>query len=361
VAETATETGDPGLHDAARRLWLNTTRQKMYVTGSVGSQEKDEGFGPAYSLPNSPGYNESCAACGLVYYSDAMFTLDGEAQSMDVLERTLYNAVLHGISLDGISTYYRNPLSDDNHPRGNIWVCCPPTLSRTLLRVQDYIYAHTARDIYVNLFVGSTATVPLETGPVAVTQKTNYPWDGSVKLTINPEKPERFALRVRIPGWSRGATLSVGGKPIPNPTVEKGYAVIDREWLKGDTVTLDMPMPIERIEANPNVKDDSGMIALQRGPIVYGLEGIDNGGVVDLRLGAGAKLTAEYRPNFLGGVTVITGQAIDGRPLTAIPFYALANREKSRQAVWIRQDDQAPQGAGTDAWGDKLYRAVGQR
>lgn len=355
VADVATETGDAGLAQAARRLWQSTTQRKMYVTGSVGSQEQDEGFGPDYDLPNN-GYAESCAACGLLYYASAMFALDGNRDSMDVLERVLYNAVLHGIALDGTSTYYRNPLTDENNPRNNVWVCCPPCLSRTLLRVQDHIYAVGDQDIYVNLYIGSSASIQVAGNVVALSQDTEYPWDGKVALHVSPRRPGRFGLRLFIPGWCRGATLSVNGKAVAAPLMEDGYAVLRRAWGPQDVVELNLPMPVERIAANPKVKADNGLVALQRGPIVYGLEALDNEGRVDVTLPRDPQFQVQYRPDFLGGVAVITGRDTDDGTFTAIPFYALANRDKSKQVVWLRQAARREQDTG---WTNgALYRAL---
>lgn len=354
VAEVATETGDEGLKAAARRLWRDTTQRKRYVVGSVGSQASNEGFGPAYDLPNH-GYNESCAACGLLYFAHAMFTLDGMAESIDVLENTLYNAVLHGISLDGTATYYRNPLSDENDARGNVWVCCPPCLSRTLLRVQDYAYARTDRDVYVNLYAGSTAAIPLAEGVVTLTQETRYPWDGGVRLTVRLAHPAAFALRLRLPGWCRGATLGLNGAALTRPRVEDGYAVASRRWHDGDVVTLTLPMPVERVVADARVAADGGRVAIRRGPLVYGLEGTDNGGGAAITLPRDPQFRAEYRPDLLGGITVITGRTASGGPFTAVPFYALANRGPSQQAVWARQEAKRPAPAGPDG---PLYRTL---
>ncbi len=352
VADVGIETGNPGLQAAARRLWRSATERKLFVTGSVGSQKADEGFGPDYELPNT-GYAESCAACGLVYFANAMFRLDGEAESIDVLERVLYNAVLHGISLDGINTYYCNPLTDENHSRDNCWVCCPPCLSRTLLRLPDYLYAQTDRDLYVNLYAGSQASVRLKDGPVKLAVETSYPWDGKAKLTVNPANPATFSLRLRIPGWCRDPKLKLNGESIARPKLERGYAVLSREWRLGDTVELDLPMPVERIEAHPKVQADTGRIALQRGPLVYAVEAVDNTGQVDLSLPADPQFQVEWQPGQLGGVTVIKGRTAGAKPFTAIPFYALANRGNSKQAVWLRQvgKTESPEG-----WEGRLYR-----
>ncbi|RYX86442.1 glycoside hydrolase family 127 protein [bacterium] len=354
VAEVANESGDEGLKEAARRLWLSTTQRKMYVVGSVGSQDTDEGFGPDYDLPNH-GYNETCAACGLLYFAQSMFLLDGESESIDVLERTLYNALLHGMSLEGTTSYYRNPLTDSNNPRYNIWVCCPPCLSRTLLRVQNYIYAQTARDLYVNLYIGGEATAQVAGTQVLLSQQSNYPWEGNVKLQVNPQKDSQFALRLRIPGWCHKADLSVNGKPVLKPRMEKGYVVLDRRWRKGDAVEIKLAMPVERIEANPNVKEDAGLVAVQRGPIVYGAEALDNDNRLDWSVATDPQFQVQQRPDFLGGVSTISGRKADGGQFTVIPFYALANRENSSQCVWLSQT-----GKSTDItnWNQKLYRAI---
>lgn len=351
VAGVATETGDPTLAAAARRLWRNTTRQKMLVTGSAGTQASDEGFGANYELPPD-GYAESCAACGLLGYAHAMFLLDGEAESYDILERVLYNAVLHGISLDGTTTYYRNPLTDADHPRDNCWVCCPPCLSRTLLRLPDYIYARGDRDLYVNLYVGSEAEVALKSGPVRIAQVTAYPWDGTVSLTVNPSSRAAFALRLRLPGWCRTATVRLNGQAV-TPRRLQGYAVLDRTWRAGDKVELDLPMPVERLVAHPAAQACAGQVTLQRGPLVYGFEALDNEGDLGLTLPPDPQFTTEHRADLLAGVTVITGRRADGRRWQAVPFYALANRGLSRQVVWVKQEGLT---ALPGDWASALYR-----
>lgn len=356
VAEVANEAGDKDLAEAARRLWADTTLRKMYVTGAVGSLAEDEAFGPAYDLPND-GYCESCAACGLLYYAQAMFLLDGDSRSLDILERTLYNAVLHGISLDGTTTYYRNPLTDANHPRDNCWVCCPPCLSRTLLRVPEFIYATTPQSLYVNLYIGNTTTATVGQIPVAVSQETQYPWQGAVKLTVSPAQPTNFYLRLRIPGWCREWRVAVNGKAM-QPRQEQGYATVQRQWRSGDVVTLDLAMPVERLQAHPAVKAEAGRVALQRGPVVYGFEGLDNDGNLDFTLTTAPLFATEHRPDLLGGVTTITAHATDGHTVCALPFYALANREPSRQTVWVAQEGFVERAEG---WESRLYRPLNDK
>jgi DUF1680 family protein len=210
VADVALETADPQMRAAAERLWVSTAKRKMYVTGSVGAARKHEAFADDYVLPND-GYCESCAACGLADFARRMLMLQADAQCADVLERVLYNAVLHGISLDGKSFYYRNPLSDRDHPRGNNWCCCPPNLSRTLLKLGRYTYAHNNKEVYVNLYVGGSGRILLPDNTVTITQQTKYPWNGGVKILVNPQSQSKFSMNLRIPGWCRKTQLKVNG------------------------------------------------------------------------------------------------------------------------------------------------------
>lgn len=354
VAAVGLETGDPGLESAARRLWQITTTRKMYITGGVGSREADEGFGPAYDLPDK-GYCESCAACGLIYYSQALFAMDGNSAAMDVVERVFYNTLLHGIALDGVSTYYRNPLEDAQNPRNNIWVCCPPCIARTLLRMPEYVYSTAPDGLYVNLYAGSEASVTVGQNHIRIAQATQYPWEGSVRLTLHPESTTPFSLYLRVPGWCPEMRVRLNGQPIPASPLANGYLQIQRPWRAGDYVELELAMPVMRMEAHPKVRELSGRVALQRGPLVYGLEALDNFGHANLSLGQNPSLQASYRPNFLGGITVISGLDANHTPFTAIPFYALANRQPSAQTVWLKQAGKKETSA---RWEGKLYRAM---
>jgi len=352
VADVALAAGDKDLRAAANRLWTSAAKRKLYVTGSAGAKGSGESFGGDYFLPNK-GYCESCAACGMANFAHRMLQLEADADMADELERVLYNAVLHGIALDGKSSYYRNPLSDENHVRDNNWCCCPPTLSRTIMHVGRYAYGRTDKDIYVNLYVGGEATIPLKDNRVGLKVDTEYPWKPKVSITVNPSKPAEFAVHLRIPGWSRDTKLSVGGKLLAKPLVEKGYAVIRRTWKRGETIELDIPMPVMRIEAHPKVAENKGKVAIQRGPIIYGLEGLDNEGKPLVTLGGDPKFEAKYRADLLGGVTVVSGKTAEGKAFTAIPFYTLANREKSNQEVWLPQKGKTESRQG---WEGRLYR-----
>ncbi|HVY70988.1 MAG TPA: beta-L-arabinofuranosidase domain-containing protein, partial [Verrucomicrobiae bacterium] len=357
VADLALATGDTDYRLAANRFWDSVTMRRMAITGSTGPRQEHEAFGEDYDLPNN-GYYESCAACGLTDFAQRMFLLEGGSDSGDVLERVLYNAVLHGISLDGTNSYYQNPLSDTNRNRYNSWVCCPPNLSRTLFQVGRQAYASGSGDAFVNLFVAGSAQLPMTGGSVGLDVKTEYPWEGKVSITVKPGQVSRFALHLRWPGWCETGTLSINGAPVdPLPKTDRGYLRLERDWRENDVVEFAMDMPVQLVEAHPMVKDCAGKVALQRGPLVYGFEGLDNGGKATVELAAHPEFRVEARPDLLGGVRVITGDNADGTKFVAVPFYALANRAKSTQVVWITQRGWK---AGDAWWEGRLYRSANQ-
>jgi DUF1680 family protein len=352
VADLALQTSVPSYRLAANRFWDSTTLRRMTITGSVGPRKEHEAFGEDYELPND-GYYESCAACGLADFAQRMFLLERHAESCDILERALYNAILHGISLDGTTTYYCNPLSDRDHLRDNCWVCCPPNLSRTLLQVGRYAYACTDRDLYVNLFVGGTARVPFKSGEVKLHVQTDYPWDGKVAFRVETKLPTRFALHIRKPGWCDRVELTLNASGMDNKLADSGYWTLERTWKDGDSVSLAMEMPVRRMMAHPNIASCQGKVSLQRGPIVCAFEALDNNGNPRIALGSDPKFTTEHRADFLGGTTVIRGVSANGEPIQAIPFYALANRGKSSQEVWV---DQQGLKRTNEWWLGALYR-----
>ena len=353
VADLAIETQDPDYRLAANRFWDSTTLRRMTITGSVGPRQEHEAFGEDYELPNT-GYYESCAACGLADLAQRMFMLERRTESADVLERVLYNAIPHGISLDGTNTYYQNPLSDHDHLRDNCWVCCPPNLSRTLLQIGRYAYAHTDRELYVNLFVGGGCKARLGQGTIGLNVDTEYPWKGDVKLTVQVDKPTRFALLMRQPGWCAKSNLKLNGESIATADIlERGYLRLDREWRKDDRIELSMDMPVQRMIAHPNIMDCRGKVALQRGPIVYGFEGLDNN--KEIILDENQQFHVEHRSDMLGGVTVIEGTTSQGGKWLAIPFYTLANRGKSTQEVWVPQRNLK---IDNSWWMGRLYRPL---
>ncbi len=353
VTDLALATGDADYRLAANRFWDSVTLRRMTITGSTGPRQEHEAFGEDYELPND-GYYESCAACGLVDFAQRMFLLEGQAESADVLERVLYNAVLHGISLDGTNSYYQNPLSDAGHPRYNSWVCCPPNLSRTVFQVGRHAYAAGGHDIFFNLYVAGTVRASLEDGPVVLKVGTEYPWEGKVRITVAPGPARRFAVNLRRPGWCESAALKVNGEAVsPLRTTDRGYFRLEREWHGDDVIELDMEMPVHLVEAHPLIKDCVGKVAVQRGPLIYGFEAMDNQGKATVELGASPRLQVEERAELLGGVRVVTGQDAEGKPVMAVPFYAMANREKTAQEVWVRQRGMKP---GDAWWEGHLYR-----
>lgn len=353
---------------AVDAIWDNVVTKKLYLTGGIGSRHNSEAFGDNYELPNLTGYNETCAAIANVYWNQRMFLLHGDAKYIDVLERTLYNGLISGVSLSGDTFFYPNCLESDGKYAFNMgaltrqpWFdcsCCPSNVIRFMPSVPDYIYAYRDQTLYVNLFVDCSAHVKLGDTDLEIRQETNYPWDGDIKIHVTPHAAHKFALNVRIPEWA-------GDRPLPGDLyqfqeactekpilivnadtvdiqMDRGYAVINREWSKGDVVELLLPMPVRRVLANEKVKDDSGKVAFIRGPITFCAEWPENGSVLRMAIPDDAELDAEYRSDLLGGVTVVTSEfenkAGTLRWLTAIPYYAWSHRGPGEMAVWLKRE-----------------------
>lgn len=373
VADVAALTGNTEYLLAIDKIWENMVSKKLYITGGIGARHQGEAFGDNYELPNLTAYNETCAAIANVYWNYRMFLLHGDSKYIDVLERSLYNGVISGIGLDGKSFFYPNPLECDMHFKFNRgetldrqpWFdcsCCPTNMCRFLASVPGYIYAQGASCVYVNLFAQSSSTIQLNKKlSVTILQETQYPWDGEVKISVSPEKVSQFALCLRIPGWvdnqvvpsdlysyispdKDSVSITVNGASVQYKT-EKGYAVIDREWKQGDVVNYNLPMSIRRVEANKNVTDNAGKVALERGPIVYCLEGKDNGPeLLKLSLADSSKLTKSFNSGELSGVVSISGEAqmedgkkVTSQKFTAIPYFAWNNRGANEMMVWINR------------------------
>ena len=352
MADVAALTGDTAYLHAIDAIWGDVADRKLYLTGGIGAIGQHEGFGVAFELPNDTAYNETCAAIGNVYWNHRLFLLHGDAKFYDVLERTLYNGALSGVSLSGDRFFYPNPLESKGGYERKAWfgcACCPSNLCRFLPSVPGYIYATQSDRVFVNLYVQSEAKIALGARTVGLAQHTRYPWDGAVEFTVTPSAAGEFELGLRIPGWARNQPvpgglyrfaaaddtpvgLSVNGRKIA-VELRDGYAVIRRTWKTGDTVALSLPMPIRAVAANKAVAADRGRQALQRGPIVYCVEGVDaaDGKVLGLAAPEVASLHPEYRPDLLGGVTVLTGAG----SVPAIPYFAWANRGPDEMAVWL--------------------------
>lgn len=374
------ETGDKRSWEALERLWQDLTRRKMYITGGVGSRWTGEAFGEAYELPNARSYAETCAAIGNLMWNWRMLAASGEARFTDVLERALYNAIAVGVSLEGTLYCYRNPLEFSGvlEPSWqsatgairNRWydvLCCPPNIQRTLASLPGYFYSTAADGIYVHLYHNSELDWRLEDGtPLRITQKTRYPWDGDVTLTVSPGKAAEFTLYVRIPGWTSAASLEVNGQPAGAPVRPGTYSALRRRWQPGDVVRLRLDVSPRLTVSNPLVKENVGRVAVERGPLVYALERLDQPPQVhsldDVALELSGTRTAfreEYRKDFLGGVTVLTHPGLTYRePLASeplyrpfapprerpadkiqlrfIPYCVIANRDITPMTVWVR-------------------------
>ena len=374
VADVAALTGDRGYIDAIDRIWEDVISRKLYLIGSVGQHGAGEGYAGAYTLTNLRAYNETCAAIALALWNHRMFLLHGDAKYIDVLERIIYNGFLSGVSLSGDQFFYPNPLACDMKFRFNHgslerspWFgcsCCPVNVVRFIPSIAGYVYAQRDDAAYVNLFIAGSGQLKLPSGKVTLKQTTRYPWDGQVAISVEPERPSEFAVHVRIPGWLGKSPLpsdlyryspsepesfqvTVNGQAVSCER-QAGYAVLRRKWKQGDSVELSFPMPIRRVLAHEAIEDDRGRVAIERGPIVYCIEGADHGGkVLNVFLPDDATLKPEHRPDLLGGVTVLRGSAqgafrnedesIIAKPieLTMIPYYAWCHRGANEMAVWI--------------------------
>jgi len=361
MADLAGEFGDAGLLAASKRLWEHLTTRRMYITGGIGPSRANEGFTRDFDLPNETAYAETCAAIGLVFWAHRMLQLEPDARYADVMERALYNGVSSGVSLDGRKFFYENPLASLGRHHRQEWfdcACCPPNIARLVASIGQYFYSTGDGAVYVHLYGQGEVELDAGGATVRLTQETLYPWDGAVRIRIDPERPARFTLALRIPSWCRGAALRVNGRAVAlGRLVEKGYALLAREWREGDRVELSLPMPVERVEARPEVRADCGRVALARGPVVYCLEEVDNGRLLhDVALARGARLAAKMDPGLLGGVPVVSGKGLrragdgwDGllysvkrsrvRParIKAVPYCVWDNREPGEMIVWLRE------------------------
>jgi uncharacterized protein len=369
MADVAALTGDTAYVGAIDKIWDNVAGKKLYITGGIGATGAGEAFGANYELPNMTAYNETCAAVGNDYWNHRLFLLHADAKYIDVMERTLYNGLISGVSLDGKTFFYPNPLESNGQHARSPWfgvACCPGNITRFMASVPGYVYAHRGDAIWVNLYMANNAEVKLDNGRrVKLAQETRYPWDGAVKIVVTPDQAAPLTVHVRIPGWARNepvasdlyafadksdaaATVKVNGKAVAMQ-LDKGYVTLTRTWKAGDTIELSLPMPVRRVVANSLVAADRSRVAIERGPIVYAAEWVDNpnGKVRNLVLPPTARLTAAFRPDLLNGVTVVKGRAValaydaqgkvarEEQDFTAIPYYAWANRGRGQMMVWF--------------------------
>jgi DUF1680 family protein len=336
MADVAALKNDTGYVDAMHRLWDDVALRNMYVTGGIGSSRHNEGFTEDYDLPNHEAYCETCASVGMVYWNRRMNQFTGDSKYVDVLERSMYNGALAGISLKGDLFFYVNPLASKGTHHRQAWygcACCPSQISRFLPSIGNYIYGVSSDALWVNLYIGNTAEFEVNGKPVKLRQETDYPWDGAVALTV--ESAFAGDIRLRIPDWCKSYTLAVNGETVASPVVEKGYAVLNRKWKAGDRMALALDMPVEVVAADPRVQENIGKRAIRRGPLVYCLEETDNKGAFDqIALSPGTKYQAVFQPSLLNGVTTVTATNGD-KAFTLIPYYAWDNREAGEMKVWI--------------------------
>ncbi|MDO5427926.1 glycoside hydrolase family 127 protein [Parabacteroides sp.] len=336
MADVAALKNDTGYIAAIDRLWDDVVHRNMYITGGIGSSRDNEGFTEDYDLPNLDAYCETCASVGMVLWNQRMNQLTGDSKYIDVLERSLYNGALAGISLGGDRFFYVNPLESKGDHHRQEWygcACCPSQLSRFLPSIGNYIYASSDDALWVNLYIGNTGQIRIGETDILLTQETDYPWDGSVKLTISTSQPLEKEIRLRIPNWCKTYDLSINGKRI-NVSEEKGYAVI-KDWKSQDVIALDMDMPVEIVAADPHVKENLGKRAIQRGPLVYCMEEIDNPEYFDqIQLSPSTTFQTAFVSDILNGIKTIktNGRA---QSATFIPYYAWDNRKAGKMRVWI--------------------------
>ena len=351
MADIAAETKDHDYQSAVISLWDNMVNRKYYVTGGIGSGETSEGFGPNYSLRNEA-YCETCSSCGVVFFQYKLNLAYHDAKYADLYEQTMYNALLGGVALDGKSFCYTNPLVNTERAKWHVCPCCVGNLARTLLMIPTWTYVKSEDGLFVNMFVGSKIHVGKVAGTnVEIVQKTDYPWRGSVAITVNPEEAKKFSVYVRIPNRTTSKLykespavsgvkhLTVNGESH-TPEIRKGYAVITREWKPGDRVELELPMEPQRIVADERIAADKAMVAFKYGPLIYNVETVDNQNI-HRKLGD-APLQAEWRPDLLGGVMVVTGKWEDGSALVAIPNFARMNRVEAPPEYPTEREDKRP-------------------
>ncbi|HDZ41516.1 MAG TPA: glycoside hydrolase family 127 protein [Bacteroidetes bacterium] len=361
MADVAAMTGDKEYCEAIDKIWRNVAGKKLYLTGGVGSRSETEAFGADYELPNAEAYNETCAAIGNVFWNHRMFLAHGNAEYIDIIERTMYNGLLSGVSLSGDLFFYPNPLEAYGDYRRSPWFevsCCPGNIVRFLPSAPGYIYAKKEGDFYVNLYIQSEVNTELGGKKFKLGQVTEYPWSGDVKIAVDPGAKRKFKILLRIPGWVYNKpvpsdlyyyanpgdaewTLTVNGVPYER-IIMNGYVEIEREWKRGDIIELKLPMDIHMVKAHDKVKADSGKLALQRGPIVWCVEEIDNEtGVFNFRIPENAGFQFSFSREMTYPTGIITGTVRDnhGRDvsLTAVPYAYRANREAGGMTVWLNE------------------------
>jgi uncharacterized protein len=390
MADIAALENDPQYLNAITKIWEDLVYGKMYITGGIGASGGNEGFADPFVLPNMSAYCETCASIGDIFFNQRLFLLHGQSKYYDLLEKTLYNSMLSGVSLSADRFFYPNVLESAGQHERSAWfgcACCPSNVCRFIPAIPGYIYAVTDKDLYINLFISNTASFKVGNANVIISQESDFPWNGKVHIKVNTEKESRFSLRIRIPGWAVNEALSgdlytyakkdqesiplVLNGEMQKIEIREGYAVLDRKWKKGDKIEVDFPMPVREIVANENIRDDIGKVAIQRGPVIYCAEWPDNsdGKVLNLVLKKDAPFATEYNDKLLGGTEIIkttgyqTKKSLNGtiekmpdQPLVLIPYAFWNNRGPGEMRVWLAVTDSAsnPLPAPTIAFRSKV-------
>ncbi|MDQ0493739.1 glycoside hydrolase family 127 protein [Paenibacillus brasilensis] len=366
MADLAAKTGDASLLKACETLWEDVTNHKMYITAGIGSAVNGEAFTCQHDLPNDSMYCETCASVGLAFWANRMLRLSPDRKYADVLERALYNGTISGMDLDGKRFFYVNPLEvnpyqksrkDQGHVKTErqewfFCACCPPNLARMIASVEDNMYTQTEDTLYTHLYIAGKVSLTLSGQEAEITQTHRYPWNADLGFSIHVTEPTSFTWALRIPGWCKQAEVKVNGKAVSLDHLEKGYVELERIWNDGDVVSLHLAMPVERIRSNPLVSMNQQQIALQRGPVVFCLEEVDNGpNLAGLRLPKNSLITEEFSESLLGGIVKLTAEGyrvksstalysseppeLVPQQITAIPYYAWCNRAKGEMRVWV--------------------------
>ncbi|MFO7296037.1 MAG: glycoside hydrolase family 127 protein, partial [Clostridia bacterium] len=374
AADVARETGDEELFEALKKLWDNVTKRRMYITAAIGSQSYGEAFSLDYDLPNDTIYGETCASIGLAFFAHRMLQMDPDRKYADVLERAIYNGILSGISLDGKKFFYVNPLEvvpevcEKRHDHFHVKVerqawfacaCCPANVSRLYTSIGDYIYS-TSNDgeIYIHLFANSSANIALGDRNVVLDVNTRYPWDGNINIKVNPDLKGEFTIAVRVPSWCHEPSIRVNGQPVNiEEHMDKGYVKIKRVWEPGDAIDVVYPMKAMLVRTNPRVRENAGKVAIQRGPMVYCIEEVDNGkNLHNIIVPKDVEFKETFEEGLLNGVVAIIFKAYrlkdwpcdecysfdqnsyEEIEVKAIPYYAWGNRGVGEMTVWMREE-----------------------
>jgi hypothetical protein len=369
IADIAALEKDADYLNAITKIWEDIVYKKMYLTGGIGATGGNEGFADPYLLPNMSAYCETCASIGNIFFNHRLFLLHGQSKYIDILEKTLYNSMLSGVSLSADRFFYPNPLESNGQHERSPWfgcACCPSNIARFVPAIPGYVYAATDKELYINLFISNNADLTIGNEKVSVSQKANFPWDGKVEIMINTESRLKFDLKIRIPGWAQNeaipgglykfidqstdsVTLLVNGEKLI-PVITEGYAVVSRKWKAGDKIEIEFPMEVREVTADNRILEDRDKVAIQRGPLIYCAEWPDNnrGHILNLVLKKDETFTTEYVPSLLGGSQVIktrgyqTRRTLDEKvemfgedEVSLIPYALWNNRGPGQMMVWL--------------------------